>query len=262
MAGRLPSCQPAAEPFRFGVRQPKGKIASVAADAVADFYRGRASHAAATDGPATRQPPAGDKAETDAVALPTPTIDEDGEHRPKRPGSSGSGSGSGSTSGSGGGGGGDDDDGRGESPRPSDNQHVGGAAAAGAVDAASSHANGSPGADGSAAQEGSAAGLIPLARRPGSLAERAKEKIGKTWTTVEVGIERVIHVRREVKAVFSSELERCLLKVRACARQGRRTGSVLRERTIREPASFFLGPRVVAGKINLETDYSWPCTDL
>lgn len=58
----------------------------------------------------------------------------------------------------------------------------------------------------------------PLPLLPASLAARAMDKAAKAWTSLEVGMERAIHVRREVKAVFSSELERCLLKVRpACA---------------------------------------------
>lgn len=164
------------------------------------------AHAAA-DGPAIQPPAASDSAKTDVVAPPAPTIaeatiDEDHDHRSfRRP------------HGGGGGGGGGSDRGGGN-PRPSNNNQVGGAA--GAVDAddnAIANAYASPDADGSAAHEDSA-GLIPLANRPVSLAERAKEKVAKTWSSVEVGVERAIHVRREVKAVFSSELERCLLKVR------------------------------------------------
>ncbi|CAB1119754.1 unnamed protein product [Ectocarpus sp. CCAP 1310/34] len=45
-----------------------------------------------------------------------------------------------------------------------------------------------------------------------ALAARVKAKAAEAWGRLEVGVERVIHVRREVKAVFSSELERCLLK--------------------------------------------------
>ncbi|CAM9891192.1 unnamed protein product, partial [Ectocarpus fasciculatus] len=45
-----------------------------------------------------------------------------------------------------------------------------------------------------------------------ALAARAKAKAAEAWGRLEVGVERAIHVRREVKAVFSSELERCLLK--------------------------------------------------
>eukprot|EP00752_Nemacystus_decipiens_P002598 g2431.t1 len=156
-----------------------------------------AAHAAA-DGPAILTPHVSDRiAKGDPVAHPTPAVDENhetGGAERRRNGAGG-----------GGGGGGDGDgdgDGRGDSPRRS-GDHIGGAS--GAVDAGAD--------DGSAAEEGSAAaGLISLAQRPVSLAERAKEKVAKTWSTVEVGMERAIHVRREVKAVFSSELERCLLK--------------------------------------------------
>lgn len=40
------------------------------------------------------------------------------------------------------------------------------------------------------------------------------EKTNAAWKRASVAMERVRHVRREVKAVFSSELESCLLKVR------------------------------------------------
>lgn len=50
--------------------------------------------------------------------------------------------------------------------------------------------------------------------RSASIVARARDRAAKAWSSLEVGVERAIHVRREVKAVFSSELERCLLKVR------------------------------------------------
>eukprot|EP00903_Cladosiphon_okamuranus_P010632 g10054.t1 len=165
------------------------------------------AHAGA-DGPTIQPPTASDSAKTDAVGPPTPTIDDEAtidkdHHRSSRRRPDGGGSVSGDD-----GGGGDD----GREPRPSKANQVGGAA--GAIDAdadADANTYASPDADGSAVHEGSA-GLIPLALRPVSLAERAKERVAKTWSSVEVGLERALHVRREVKAVFSSELERCLLK--------------------------------------------------
>lgn len=33
------------------------------------------------------------------------------------------------------------------------------------------------------------------------------------WDQAKVAIERALHFRREIRAMFSSELERCLLKV-------------------------------------------------
>ncbi|CAM9613980.1 unnamed protein product, partial [Ectocarpus sp. 8 AP-2014] len=62
------------------------------------------------------------------------------------------------------------------------------------------------GAGGGASSSGSAAAAAA------ALAARAKSKAAEAWGRLEVGVERAIHVRREVKAVFSSELERCLLK--------------------------------------------------
>lgn len=45
------------------------------------------------------------------------------------------------------------------------------------------------------------------------LMTRTKVKAGEAWGNVKMGMERARHVRREVKTVFSSELEGCLLKV-------------------------------------------------
>lgn len=42
------------------------------------------------------------------------------------------------------------------------------------------------------------------------------EKTNIAWKRAKVAFERVRHVRREVKAIFSSELECCLLKVSCC----------------------------------------------
>ncbi|CAM9535477.1 unnamed protein product, partial [Ectocarpus sp. 13 AM-2016] len=68
------------------------------------------------------------------------------------------------------------------------------------------------GVDSPAAGAGGGTSISSGAAAAAALAARAKSKAAEAWGRLAVGVERAIHVRREMKAVFSSELERCLLK--------------------------------------------------